>query len=280
MRKEGKTMYLKLKETTIYYEIYGEGVPILMLHGFPLDHNVMKASMEPIFLKRKGYKRIYFDLPHMGKSSSDSSIRSSDDILNVVSEFIDNIILPDSFLIVSESYGAYLARGAISKYNKRVKACLFICPVIIPEPFKRKLPKLKVFEGDKDFIATLKKREVQEFRLCVFQNENVWNRFKSEILLPIQVSNKPILDQIYSHGYKLSFDVDKKIKSFNGPVLFLMGRQDVSTGYRDAWNLLESYPRASFVVLDMAGHNLQIEQPKVFNCLVSNWLDRIEFEKK
>ena len=273
-------MYVKLDKTTIYCEIYGKGVPILMLHGFPLDHNVMKACMEPIFLKRKGYKRIYFDLPHMGKSTSDNWIKSSDDFLNVVLEFIDNIIQEDSFIIASESYGSYLARGIISKCRKKVKACLFLCPVITSEPSKRNLPKYKVFEVDKEFIATLKSKEAQEFQLCVFQNENVWNRFKSEILLPIQISNKTMLDQIYSHAYQFSFEVDNTIKGFDGPVLFIMGRQDVSTGYRDAWNLVERFPRASFVVLDMAGHNLQIEQPKAFNCLVNNWLDRIEFEKK
>ncbi len=272
-------MYMELEKSTIYYKIYGKGVSILMLHGFPLDHHVMKASMEPIFLKRKGYKRIYFDLPHMGKSSSDNWIQSSDDILNVVREFIDKTIPDGSFIIASESYGSYLARGIISKYIKRVKACLFLCPVIISEPSKRNMPKFKVFEVDEEFMATLETKEALEFRLCVFQNENVWNRFKNEIFLPLKNSNKLILDQIYSQAYSLSFDVDNTFKSFDGPVLFMMGRQDISTGYRDAWNLIEKFPRASYVILDMAGHNLQIEQPKIFNCLVNDWLDRIEFEK-
>lgn len=44
----------------------------------------------------------------------------------------------------------------------------------------------------------------------------------------------------------------------------------------DAWSLIEHYPRATFAVLDMAGHNLQIEQSDMFNTLVHNWLERIE----
>ena len=271
-------MYMKLDRSTIYYEIYGNGIPIITIHGFPLDHNVMKACLEPIFLKRDGYKRIYFDLPHMGKSSSNNWIQSSDDILTVVIEFIDKIVHEDSFIIASESYGSYLARGVISKCIKKVRACLFLCPVIIPELSKRTLPKHEVFEVDKEFIATLKTKEAQEFQLCVFQNEKIWNRFKSEVFLPIQIANKHILDQIYSDKYKFSFDVDKMIKSFDRPVLFITGRQDATTGYHDAWGLVEKFPRASFVVLDMAGHNLQIEQPQVFNCIVNNWLDRIEIE--
>ena len=38
----------------------------------------------------------------------------------------------------------------------------------------------------------------------------------------------------------------------------------------------ETIPRATYAVLDFAGHNLQIEQPALFNSLVENWLERLE----
>ncbi|CAM02087.1 hypothetical protein SACE_2808 [Saccharopolyspora erythraea NRRL 2338] len=38
------------------------------------------------------------------------------------------------------------------------------------------------------------------------------------------------------------------------------------------------YPRASFAVLDVAGHNLPIEQPELFGALVLEWLDRVTAE--
>jgi pimeloyl-ACP methyl ester carboxylesterase len=47
-------------------------------------------------------------------------------------------------------------------------------------------------------------------------------------------------------------------------------------GYRDAWGLLERYPRATFVTLDRAGHALAEEQPTLFRVLVHEWLDRVE----
>jgi hypothetical protein len=47
-------------------------------------------------------------------------------------------------------------------------------------------------------------------------------------------------------------------------------------GYRDAWTILERYPRATFAVLDRAGHNLAIEQERLFAALVGEWLDRVE----
>ncbi len=45
--------------------------------------------------------------------------------------------------------------------------------------------------------------------------------------------------------------------------------------------VVRNYPRGTFAVLDRAGHGLEVEQEKVFNCLVDEWLDRVEeYEKK
>lgn len=63
---------------------------------------------------------------------------------------------------------------------------------------------------------------------------------------------------------------------FDKPCLIVSGRQDNLVGYRDIWKTIENYPRASFAVLDMAGHALQIEQEEIFNVLVNNWLIRLQ----
>jgi pimeloyl-ACP methyl ester carboxylesterase len=63
--------------------------------------------------------------------------------------------------------------------------------------------------------------------------------------------------------------------TYERPALFLTGRQDNITGYADVYALLPHYPYASFVVLDTAGHNLQIEQPVLFDALMGEWLDRV-----
>ncbi len=73
-----------------------------------------------------------------------------------------------------------------------------------------------------------------------------------------------------------SFDVDVLPEPFRAPTLFLLGRQDSWVGYRDAWDIVENYPRATFAVLDRAGHFLTSEQEVLFKSLVTEWLDRVE----
>lgn len=58
--------------------------------------------------------------------------------------------------------------------------------------------------------------------------------------------------------------------------MILTGRQDSLVGYRDAWQLLENYPRGTFAVLDRAGHNVHNEQHQLFNALLGEWLDRVQ----
>lgn len=60
------------------------------------------------------------------------------------------------------------------------------------------------------------------------------------------------------------------------PALLLAGRQDATVGYRDLGTILENYPRATFAVIDSAGHNLHIEQPDLFHALVGEWIHRVE----
>lgn len=270
-------MECELKKLTIYYEIHGEGYPILMLHGFEVDHRVLKGCMEPIFENEPKYKRIYFDLPGMGKTAGERWIQNSDQILDIVLKFVDKIIPNQKFIIASESYGCYLARGVIFKKFEFVEGVLFICPVIFAKPDIREIPNHIILLKDPDLFSRLTKFEAEDFKnIAVAQNKRVWERYKDEFFSGVEEADKGFLELIWETGYPFSFDVDQMITKFDKPTLFLMGRQDSIVGYRDAWKIIEKYPRASFIILDQAGHILQIEQEKLFNSLVKEWLDRIE----
>ncbi len=60
------------------------------------------------------------------------------------------------------------------------------------------------------------------------------------------------------------------------PTLFVMGRQDRYVGYKRAWSILDDFPRATYAVLDRAGHLLDVEQFTLQHALVNEWLDRVE----
>ncbi len=112
-------MECKIQNISINYEIIGDGKPIIMLHGYSIDHRLMTGCMEPILSVKDNYKRIYIDLPGMGKSESAEWITNSDVMLEIVIDLIERIIPNENFLLAGESYGGYLSRGIIYKMGIR-----------------------------------------------------------------------------------------------------------------------------------------------------------------
>ena len=270
-------MECKLEKITVNYEIYGEGYPVLMIHGWTVDHRIMKGCMEPIFETRPNYKRIYFDLPGMGKTKGEDWIQGSDDFLKIIIEFVEKIIPTESFIVVGGSYGSYLARGLIKKKQRLIDGVLFLVPLIRPDEKQRDLPEPVVLVKDENLVAKLSPFEMEVLEsVATVINQKVWERGGEEAESGVKIADMPFLEKL-RENYAFSFDVDLLNDKFTKPALFLLGRQDSSVGYRDAWKIIENYPRATFAILDTAGHVLQIEQEELFNALTNDWLDRVEY---
>jgi pimeloyl-ACP methyl ester carboxylesterase len=236
----------------------------------------MSGCMEPVFEHLEGYRRVYVDLPGMGQTGA-GWVRCADDMLELLLEFIDQVMPGERFLLAGESYGGYLARGIARRLGSRVAGLMLLCPAILTDFKKRTVPPHTVIAKDDQFLASLSPEDRKAFtEINIVQTEAVWQRFRDEIQCGIRLADMPFLKEFQQHNYGFSFDVDAPGEPYPCPALFLLGRQDGSVGYRDAWSILESYPRATFAVLDRAGHNLQIEQPTLFDALVREWLERVK----
>jgi pimeloyl-ACP methyl ester carboxylesterase len=269
-------MDCRLQNTTIYYEQFGEGMPLLLLHGWSGDHRHMADDFEPLFEQREGWKRIYPDIPGMGRTLGPSWITNQDQMLDVLLAFIEAMIPQERFSIAGTSYGGYLAQGLIYRRPEMVNGALFLVPVMHVAPEERSLPTHETLVKDEALLAELDEEEahfLQEF--AVVQSRELLETSRRVAFPAWQMADHDFLDKVRKE-YLFSFKVDNLPQPFVQPALFLMGRQDSTVGYRDAWSIIEQYPRASFVVLDRAGHVLGVEQKRLFRALVAEWLDRVE----
>jgi pimeloyl-ACP methyl ester carboxylesterase len=156
-----------LDNIKVHYEIFGEGRPILMLHGWPVDHHFLIRVFEPIFKDLEGWKRIYLDLPGMGKTSGAEWIKTQDDMLEVVLEFIDHVIMDDHFYIIGESYGAYLARGIVQKRFASIDGLMILIPMIYANREQWTLPEHQILYENPEFYEELKSNNLEEFLVYV-----------------------------------------------------------------------------------------------------------------
>jgi pimeloyl-ACP methyl ester carboxylesterase len=272
-------MDFELQDITVHYELLGEGRPIIMLHGWGCDHRYMVSDMEPLFRQRDGWKRIYLDLPGHGRSPGKDWITNQDKILDVVLDFIDNIIPGQRFVVAGSSAGAYLARGVVHHRLASIDGLLLTVPLIVAADAKRHVPSSVTLLADPALVSELEPDGTEWlFQIPVIQSRKVFDYIRANFLSASKTGDQTFQAKIREDpgNYAFSFDVDALPKPCPAPTLIVTGRQDSVAGYRDAWEILENYPRGTFVVLDRSGHFLDIEQEDLFHALVGEWLDRVE----
>jgi pimeloyl-ACP methyl ester carboxylesterase len=276
-----------INDLPIYYEEHGHGKPVLCLHGFPENHLSMKGCVEPFFQNVPGYRRIYLDMPGMGKTPARDWVQNADIMLDTLKKFVDKIIGNESFLLIGFSYGGYMALGMAHDANMKVDGVFLIAPVTVTAHGERKLPDSEesfIEENLKDSIAA---EDIDDFDDFFLEDVRVatmetWQRYKSEILPAYKVGADGALPawntdfcKNYRNDFGFSFEPQLKTLQFSKPMTVLTGRLDNSTGYKDPWDVLNHLSYLSYVVLDGIGHNVQIENPEAFNFHMQDWLSRV-----
>lgn len=268
-------MECRVRDLTVHYEEVGTGRLLLGLHGAPLDHRHIYADLEPIFSRREGWRRVYPDLPGMGKTRTAAWMTHQDHVLDVMSDFVNAIAPEEQFAVAGTSYGGYLARGMVYRHGARVIGLMMNVPVVETDPKKRNLPPRQVLRQDPEFLAALTPAERESIDVIVVQSMELLEIHRAVIAPAVSIADHGFLNRLYEN-FTFSFDINSLPIPFPAPTLILAGRQDIWCGYREAWQILDDYPRATFAVLDRAGHVLAIEQKTLFRSLVSEWLNRVE----
>jgi pimeloyl-ACP methyl ester carboxylesterase len=266
-------MECRLDDITVHYESFGAGRPLIFLPGWPDPGWVPADYLEPVFIGRPGWRRIYLDLPGRGATKGEPWITTNDQVLDIVIRVIDQAIPGERFVLAGHSAGGYLARAALQHRLGLVDGLLQVVPVIDPADDDRPEPVTLVSEpGLFDrMTAELGADAANRFaRAAVVASTEVYERVK-----PVMagVRDDRFLDRLDD---SVSFGVDDLPAPFRKPALFVLGRQDAVVGFRSAFGLLDAYPRATVAVLDRAGHGLPWEQEGLFRALVDEWLSRVE----
>lgn len=265
-----------IRDIPIHFEEHGEGRPVVLLHGLSREHRHVEHLYEPIFAARHrgaaGWRRIYPDLPGHGRTPAPGWLESDDQMLEIVVGFVDAVTGGARFAIVGESWGGYLGHGLANRRADRVDGLMLAVPGVHAERSTRDLPPQTVIVRDPTVAAEVQPDEELWLQIAVVQTHEMLARSRRpEGTLAVDEAFMERLEPRYAFSFEQ--ELTTRIKA---PALIVAGRQDSIVGYRDAWPLLEHLPRATFAVLDRAGHALENEQSGLFTALAAEWLDRVE----
>jgi len=253
-----------VRDVPVHYVEHGEGSPVLALHGAGVDHREVMACLDPVFDALTGYRRIYLDLPGMGRTPAPEAISSADDVLELLLAFIDAVVGDPPLLVIGHSAGGYYAQAIASRRPKQIVGLALLCPL------------LEGIHNVPEHQVTYSSGSIgnDEFRhYFTVQTAQTLDRYKTYVEPATWLVDEPALARI---GERWQLTTRPQYKTpYRFPTLLVTGRQDSTVGYSRAWELLERYPHATFAVLDAAGHALPHEQPELLRALVTEWLDRV-----
>ncbi|MBT2587071.1 alpha/beta fold hydrolase [Arthrobacter sp. ISL-95] len=263
----------------MHYVDYGSGTPILIIHGFCVDHRLL-LELDPVFDAHGHWRRVYVDLPGMGQSTAGPEIDSADAVAEAVVSFARTTFADERFAVLGNSFGGMIARHLVAEFGEQVLGLALLCPVVVADHGSRTVPARTVLQTDPTLLAALDPVDAADYEaMAVVQSPENWCRFRDAALPGFRVFDQSAVQRI-SSNYALRAEPEDRFANFQGPALILAGRQDHVVGYEDQLALAGSYPQATVAVLDRAGHNAHLDQPALTAALLGEWLERVQEWKR
>ena len=257
-------MECRINDVLIHYVEHGDGVPLVALHGAGVDHREIEAAIEAI-VPTAGYRRVYPDLPAMGRSTA-AGLTGNDDVVTVLGEFIDHLDA-GPVMLLGHSYGAYLARGVGVRRPDALLGLALLCPL---GEHTGQVPEHDVVQIDADAYDELEPATRKGFdEYFVVRTPTTARRYRDHVVPGAALVDQMALERVFAE-----WTVDFGSGTFAAPTLIAAGRRDSTVGYLGATELLERYPHASLAVIEGAGHALMHERPELIGPLLGDWLAR------
>jgi pimeloyl-ACP methyl ester carboxylesterase len=248
----------------VHHVAHGSGRPVVVLHGAGVDHREPEACVEPALGAIGGLRRVYPDVPGHGRTPAPASLSSEDDVVGVLTGFVEAVGDGGPVLLAGHSAGAHDARGIAARRPDLVAGLALVCPLVAGghaapahEPVVRDDDL-----GDADFRGYF-----------VVQTPAMLERYRRFVEPGAALADDAANARIGERWEITGLD-DPAAPRFDGPVLVVAGRRDSTVGYAGAVGLLDRYPRATLAVLDGAGHALPHERPDVLGALLTDWVER------
>jgi len=234
------------------YQVFGEGQPFLILHGWGSNSERWIEVAEQISnlsaQAGKGFKVIVPDLPGFGKSDALLIPWDTNKYINWIDQFIKDLNLKN-FYILGHSFGGALASKIAVKHAQDVKKLFLVSAAVV----RKKTTK-------KSFFARIAK-VVKIFNFLPY-----YGIFRKAVYkFIIRKSDYTYVEGIMKKTYLnvIAEDVSFQLPFIKVPVVIIWGDKDEFTPVDDAYLVKDKIKDSKLVVIPGASHDLNRKQPEV-----------------
>jgi pimeloyl-ACP methyl ester carboxylesterase len=262
----------------LYYEITGEGTPIVFVHEFAGDYRSWELQLR--FFSHR-YRVVTYNARGYPPSSvpEDPSSYSQDFAVSDLAGIIDALGLAPCH-VIGLSMGAYAALHLGLRYPKLVRSIVVAGCGYGSDPEER-----KSFQLDSQKIANLIETEGMEEFVKTYsdgptriqlrkKNPCGYAEFKRNLLTRSPRGLTNTLRGIQAERPSV-YDLDG-LEKMKVPTLILTGDKDWPCLNPNLF-LKKKIQTAAMSILPNSGHTLNLEEPELFNRLVQDFLIQVDF---
>lgn len=248
----------------------GRGQPLLLVHGFPLDHTMWREQVSEL---SKTFRVIAPDLRGFGRSSP----VAGDDAIVTMAHFADDLAAILSEMSISEpvtlcglSMGGYVAFQFAARHADKLGR-LILCDTKAATDSKeaaenrRKLAAKVLSEGSQ---AAAEAMVSKLFSKRALESQASYVEETRQVILRTQ----PRTIAAALRGMAAREDFTAKLETIDVPALVLCGAEDVITPPAEMRSIAAAIAGAEYCEIPAAGHMSPLEDPVAVNQAIRKFL--------
>ena len=264
---------LQYKNALLAYHVYGNGFPVILLHGF--------GETNSIWQEQAGYLNNYCtliipDLPGSGESELPDTAEKNLDII-ALADCIYSVIKKENIrqcIMLGHSMGGYITLAFAEKYPEQLKAFGFVHSTAFADSEEKKQNRKKGIEtiGSDGSYAFLK-----NMLPGLFANE--FKRKNPAIVNALIEEGRHFKETSLRQYYYAMMerpDRTNMLENSKMPVLFVLGTEDVAAPLNDVLKQVHLPEIAYIHIIQGAGHMSMLEAPGKLNSILKNFINAFE----
>jgi 3-oxoadipate enol-lactonase len=264
---------IKLSDFTLAYDESGSGLPLLLIHGYPLNRHLWQSQLSGLV---DTARVIAPDLRGHGDSGMGNADHSMTQLAQDCFDFVAALGIQQPFAVCGLSMGGYIAMAMLRLHPERLAAAIFTATRSAADSSEVKDSRQKSIQlvqeqGAAPIISTMLPRLLSP---QTTENRHDIVNQAHEVMASIKAIT--VIKDL--EGLMTRPDSTPDLASLTKPVLIVHGADDQIVPLAEAQALQQTISGAQLVILPAAGHLLNLEQPALFNNAVQTFLKSIPYE--
>lgn len=249
-------------ETPLRYSAAGQGIPLLLIHGFPHDRSAWAPQLERL---SEHARVIAVDLRGAGTSNDAAPITMEAHARDLVA-LMDHLDLKQA-VICGLSMGGYIALAFALDHPERLRGLVLCNTRAGADDQKARDGREEVAQRAlKEGTAVIARAMAPKM---VTADAPVELRRSIEVMMARQ---EPATVAAWARGMALRADQRPRLGSIKAPTLIITSDKDEAVPPADSEVMHQSIPGSTLVMIPGAGHMSNLEAPEAFDRALTTFL--------